>query len=176
MPPPEPKVPPKAKKVAAKANPAITLTPGPGGDAPQNQRKRKASPPQKKESKRPRERRHRSPSESDSPSSKRGDESSSSSEESSSGEPLIPSAPKWFKHKYGSTSVPTENWDARRRALLLFSGRSRDGDLASYLVRSGWIVVAIDLRAEHPCDVLNDKICNRMMKDIKAGEYDGHTL
>ena len=169
---PEPKNPPKVKKVAAKANPAITLTPGPGGDSRQNQRKRKASPPPRKETKRPRERRHRSPSESDSPSSRRGDESSSSSEESSSGEPLIPSAPKWFKHKYGSTSVPTENWDARPRALLLFSGRSRDGDLASYLVRGGWIVVAIDLKAEHPCDVLNDKICNRMMKDIKAGEYD----
>ena len=172
MPPPEPKSPPKVKKVAAKANPAITLTPGPGTDEPQSQRKRKASSPQRKETKRPRERRHRSPSESDSPSSNRGEESSSSSDESSSGEPLIPSSPKWFKHKYGSTSVPTENWDARPRALLLFSGRSRDGDLASYLVRGGWIVVAVDLKAEHSCDVLNDKQCNRMMRDIKAGEYD----
>eukprot|EP00434_Breviolum_minutum_P012208 symbB.v1.2.010766.t2/scaffold709.1/size267679/9 len=45
------------------------------------------------------------------------------------------------------------------------TGKSRDGDLASYLVRGGWIVVAIDLRAEHPCDV-------SMMKDIKNGEYD----
>ena len=52
------------------------------------------------------------------------------------------------------------------------SSQEGDGDLASYLVRGGWIVVAIDLRAEHPCDVLDDQVCDSMMKDIKNGEYD----
>lgn len=160
--------------MAAKAKPAIVLTPGPGGEETTSKKKRKASPQReeerKKDSKRPRERQHKSSSDSDSRSGKRRESSSSSG--SSSDQPLIPAAPKWFKHKYGSTSVPTENWDARPRALLLFSGRSRDGDLASYLVRGGWIVVAIDLRAEHPCDVLDDRLCYEMMKDIKAGEYD----
>ena len=32
--------------------------------------------------------------------------------------------------------------------------------------------MAIDLRAEHPCDVLDDQVCDAMMKDIKSGEYD----
>ena len=109
---------------------------------------------------------------SESGSSPRKKESSSPSGSTSSGEALIPAAPKWFRHTYGASSVPTANWDARPRALLLFAGRSRDGDLASYLVRSGWIVVAIDTQAEYPADMLDDNMFDKIMKDVKDGAFD----
>ena len=115
--------------------PAVVLRPGPGY-TPDKGKPRSRSPRRGAKDRRERVRKYSSSSESDRSEHK---EESSTSSDSSSGGALIPAAPKWFKHTYGAASVPTENWDQRPRALLLFSGKSRDGDLASYLVRSGWI-------------------------------------
>ena len=165
MPPPQPKKSLKPRKVAAEVKPAIVLTPGPREREEVNKpgsKNRKGRDPRgdenpKREAKRPRERNYRSSRGSDMTNRNRSAHWKVSQRSS---------------HKYKSTSVPTQHWDSRPRALLLFSERLRDGDLASYLVRGGWIVVTIDLRAEHPCDVLNDQICDSMMKNIKNGEYD----
>ena len=44
-----------------------------------------------------------------------------------------PRSPVYCPYKYGSTNIVPELWQDQPRALLLFSGRPRDGDLASHL-------------------------------------------
>ena len=76
------------------------------------------------------------------------------------------------RHEYGATNIEQKKWGARPRALILFSGRSRDGDLASFLDRKGWVVVVVDLLADHPADLRNDKIYCKIIDDIRDKYYD----
>ena len=84
----------------------------------------------------------------------------------------VPKAVKWGPHRYGATNVPPEHWDGRPRALLLFSGKSRDGDISSFLNEAGWIVVAVDVIGPVTCDVLNPDVYGRILKDVQDGVYD----
>ena len=68
--------------------------------------------------------------------------------------------------------MPPESWDERPRALLIFSGRSRPGDLAAYLYDAGWIVVAIDLVADIATDMLAESTWEMVKEDLKLGAFD----
>ena len=65
-----------------------------------------------------------------------------------------------------------ELWQNQPRALLLFSGRPRDGDLASYLHELGWIVVVVDLVGPHPTDLLKEEVAKAIRKDIIDKTFD----
>lgn len=67
----------------------------------------------------------------------------------------VPRMPLYLDYKYGATN---EYWADQPRALLLFSGRSSDGDLASYLSSQGWVVVVADKVGPTAVDLLDDKI------------------
>eukprot|EP00435_Cladocopium_sp_Y103_P055235 s871_g18.t1 len=84
----------------------------------------------------------------------------------------IPKQPTWHEFRYGATNVAPELWDGRPRALLLFSGKPRDGDISSYLSAAGWIVVAVDMIGPIPCNVLEPKIYRAILKDVQDGLYD----
>ena len=92
-------------------------------------------------------------------------------EESSSSFPKPP-MPKWYEHQYGATNIKTEEWGDQPRALLLFSGRPRDGDLASFLAADGWIVVVIDKVGPISTDLLDEKVRKAIRADVKNRVYD----
>ena len=56
--------------------------------------------------------------------------------------------------------------------MLLFSGKSRDGDIASYLNKDGWIVVVADTVGPIACDVLVPETYGAILKDVQDGVYD----
>ena len=68
--------------------------------------------------------------------------------------------------------MPPESWDERPRALPVFSGRSRPGDLAAYLHKTCWIVVAIDLEADIATDMLADSTWDMVQEDLKLDAFD----
>ena len=88
------------------------------------------------------------------------------------GDANLPRVDRWFQFKYGASTVPPESWDERPRALLIFSGRSRPGDLAAYLHDAGWIVVAIDLEADIATDMLAESTWEMVKEDLKLGAFD----
>ena len=87
-------------------------------------------------------------------------------------DPGIPAAPVKHQYRYGATNVKPELWDDRPRALIMFSGRSRSGDLASYLHANGWIVVLIDTVVLFPANLLDDAVWKLVTNDILAEIYD----
>lgn len=58
-------------------------------------------------------------------------------------------------------------------ALILFSGRSRPGDLRSQLVNLGWLVCSVDTVSPTPTDLLSDGTWEAIIKDIKQGFFTG---
>ena len=149
------------KKVAAKSKTTIKLTPARDVRQPSPDRKRQRWDP-----------RDSSSDDTSGRPARRSSSSSSSSESDGQAEGLIPSSPQWIKHEYGATNIEPKKWGSRPRALILFSGRSRDGDLASFLNRKGWVVVVVDLLADHPADLRNDKIYCKIIDDIRDKYYD----
>ena len=83
-----------------------------------------------------------------------------------------PTVPKWYEYRYGATNVEPEQWDDRPRALLLFSGRPRQGDLASYLHELGWIVVVVDKVGPIPVDLLDKKVNKQILTEVRQGMFD----
>eukprot|EP00435_Cladocopium_sp_Y103_P027483 s625_g6.t1 len=63
--------------------------------------------------------------------------------------------------------------DARLKpwALIIFSGRSREGDLQHALCELGWRVCAIDVVAPRPTDILCDATWDSIRDDILASKY-----
>lgn len=61
----------------------------------------------------------------------------------------------------------------RPNALILFSGRSRAGDIQEFLDGYGWNVCAIDILSPKPTDILDDAVWTSVLKDIKEGLYAG---
>ena len=86
----------------------------------------------------------------------------------------LPKPPSWHPYRYGATNVPPEQWDhrPRPRALLLFSGKSREGDIASYLAAGGWIVVVVDIVGPTTCDVLDSENYRLILKEVQDGVFD----
>ena len=54
----------------------------------------------------------------------------------------------------------------RPRALILFSGRARPGDLHQSLVRLGWTVCSVDTLSPKPTNLLDDAIYSEIQKDL----------
>ena len=70
-------------------------------------------------------------------------------------------------------------WQAREgplqdnpKALILFAGRSRPGDLSHCLARLGWVVCSVDTKSPKPTDVLEGTVWEVISSDIKAGYFD----
>ena len=127
--------------------------------------------------KRPRQDRDRkapSPREEEEPGSSSDSSSSSTSSSTTvqTGREKIPSMPLYVDYKYGATNLDPQLWDDRPRALLLFSGRPRDGDLTSYLHHMGWIVVVVDKQGPTAADLLDTEVCRKIFADIRAGVFD----
>ena len=101
-----------------------------------------------------------------------GTKGKSSASDSTSGGDKIPQMPLYTEYKYGSTNVDPQQWDGRPKALIIFSGRPRDGDLACYLYKLGWIVVVIDLLGPNSTDLLDVKIRSKVLRDIKDKVFD----
>ncbi|CAL1165921.1 unnamed protein product, partial [Cladocopium goreaui] len=127
--------------------------------------------------KRPRQDRDRkapNPREEEEPGSSSDSSSSSTSSSTTvqAGREKIPSMPLYVDYKYGATNLDPQLWDDRPRALLLFSGRPRDGDLTSYLHHMGWIVVVVDKQGPTAADLLDTEVCRKIFADIRAGVFD----
>ncbi|CAK9001905.1 Uncharacterized protein SCF082_LOCUS7108, partial [Durusdinium trenchii] len=68
---------------------------------------------------------------------------------------------------------PVENtYQEKDQCLLVFSGKHRPGDLASYLGAEGWIVVIVDKVAPEPTDVLSEHNLDKILADTETGMYD----
>ena len=99
---------------------------------------------------------------------------SPSNKPSTASSSALPAVKDWYKHGYGCCNLPEapSQWGDRPRALLIFSGKPRPGDLASYLDRDGWVVVAVDKLAKIPCNILSDEVQATIKADLGAGMYD----
>eukprot|EP00435_Cladocopium_sp_Y103_P017556 s2656_g4.t1 len=58
------------------------------------------------------------------------------------------------------------------KALIIFSGRSREGDLSHCLAKLGWVVCAIDTIAPKPTDILDDAVWELITDDIQDFFFD----
>ena len=83
-----------------------------------------------------------------------------------------PPMPQWHEFKYGATNVLADKWEDQPRALLLFSGRPRNGDLASFLAADGWIIVVVDTVGPVGTNLLDEKVRKTTKNDIKNRVYD----
>ena len=70
-------------------------------------------------------------------------------------------------------------WQAREgplqdnpKALILFAGRSRPGDLSHCLARLGWVVCSVDTKSPKPTDVLEGTVWEVISGDIEAGYFE----
>ena len=72
---------------------------------------------------------------------------------------------------YWSCSANT-NFKVRPKALILFAGRARTGDLHQTLVSLGWRVCSVDTLSPRPTDLLDDAVFTQIMADLEAGFYD----
>ena len=84
----------------------------------------------------------------------------------------LPKVTRWHKYRYGCTNLEPELWADQPRCLLVFSGKSRPGDLASYLGAEGWIVVIVDKVAPEPTDVPSEHYLDKILADTETGMYD----
>ena len=64
-----------------------------------------------------------------------------------------------------------EDWEAKPWALILFSGKSRNGDLQHELSARGWLVCAVDLLCPTPTNILDEAVWGQLLKDLEEGRY-----
>lgn len=99
-------------------------------------------------------------------------------------EPSAPSAPaepafgkviqmKEPPRRYGFWQCREGPTTGNPKALIIFSGRSREGDLSHCLARLGWVVCAIDTITVVPTDILDDAVWDDISADLQSGFYDG---
>ena len=75
--------------------------------------------------------------------------------------------------EYGCWSCKGEDINVGKPiALILFSGRSRPGDLHNQLVNLGWIVCSVDMAAPIKTNLLDDGIWEKILADIRLGMYE----
>ena len=56
--------------------------------------------------------------------------------------------------------------------LIVFSGRTREGDLAHQMARLGWLVCSLDIVLPTPTDLVNDATWEEVKKDLDEGYFD----
>ena len=81
-------------------------------------------------------------------------------------------ADTWKGEAYGTWTHDPKSLGKRPRALHLFSGPKRQGDLSDQLVALGWAVCSCDVLQPHPTDLLDQAARMAIMNDIGNGEYD----
>ncbi|CAE7854136.1 unnamed protein product, partial [Symbiodinium necroappetens] len=75
--------------------------------------------------------------------------------------------------EYGTwLEIPSDTFEERPWALVLFSGRRRKGDLPNWLVHFGFMVCCIDLVADHPCNALDEAQWTPLEKDVNDGHFE----
>ena len=75
--------------------------------------------------------------------------------------------------KYGYwSSKPGQELRPKPKALILFSGRARAGDLHQSLVTLGWRVCSIDTVAPRPTDIIDESVWSQVEADLEEGFYD----
>ena len=67
---------------------------------------------------------------------------------------------------HGAGDVEVKPW-----ALILFSGKSRPGDIQHALCTLGWRVCAVDLEAQVPTNLLDDSVWNEIQEDLMGKSY-----
>ena len=58
------------------------------------------------------------------------------------------------------------------KLLIMFSGRSREGDLAHQMARLGWLVCCLDTIAPKPTDLVRDTEWDQIKADLDAEYFD----
>lgn len=75
-------------------------------------------------------------------------------------------------YPYGYWTCKGEPSTDRPVALILFSGRPREGDLQDCLAELGWTVCAVDILAPRPTNVLDDGVWSSIVRDISLGMFE----
>ena len=106
-------------------------------------------------------------------------EETASAPSSSSRPNRTPAEPRekvvWVKDRprdYGYWQATPGDTKGKPRALIIFSGRSRSGDLSHQLARLGWLVCSLDTQSPVPTDILDDAIWDDVSSNIRDGYFD----
>jgi len=83
-----------------------------------------------------------------------------------------PKTEAWKGEVYGCWTHDPKNLGSRPRALLLFSGPPRAGDMSEQLKALGWAVCSCDTLQEHPTDLLDQGVRKAILADIGNYVYD----
>lgn len=87
---------------------------------------------------------------------------------SSAGAKQDPCPPRQYGYwMHGTGDARLKPW-----ALIIFSGRSREGDLQHALCRLGWRVCAIDVVAPRPTNILCEATWESIRTDLVAGKFE----
>ena len=81
----------------------------------------------------------------------------------------------WIKDRprdYGYWQATQGDTKGKPRALIVFAGRSRSGDLSHQLARLGWLVCSLDTQSPVPTDILDDAIWDDVSSNIRDGYFD----
>lgn len=62
--------------------------------------------------------------------------------------------------------------EGKAKALILFSGKSRAGDVQHELADLGWAVCAADILCPTPTNLLDEGVWDMILRDIEAGEFE----
>ena len=75
--------------------------------------------------------------------------------------------------KYGYWSCSSNrNFEERPKALVIFAGKPRVGDLHQTLVSLGWRVCSIDTMSPKPTNLLDDAVWGMILEDLSSSFYD----
>ena len=98
--------------------------------------------------------------------------SSSRNQSEASGAPTaeVPADPDKLYGHWSCLGDPDE--EGKPTALIIFSGRPREGDLRDHLLKLGWVVCCIDTAATTPANLLDDGLWNCVKREISIGLYD----
>ena len=69
-----------------------------------------------------------------------------------------------------------EQTEGKPKALIMFAGRSRAGDLQHQLSDRGWLVCALDILSPTPTNVLDEDVWGHVLKDIEEGGLPCHLV
>ena len=70
--------------------------------------------------------------------------------------------------RYGWWSSTVGETSKKPQMLIVFSGRSREGDLAHQMARLGWLVCSLDTVLPTPTDLTKDEVWDEIKKDLDA--------